>query len=172
MRSLFLFRHAKSNWDNPSLSDHDRQLSARGRGAAPRMGRYIVEQSLMPDLIICSTAVRTRETLRLALPDIDGGQPMIVFDADLYECSLSTLLDIVQGVAADVKTLMLIGHNPGLQLLALTLAHAGDSDHYKRITHKFPTAALATLTFDVDDWSFVRPGTGELRGFMTPKLLD
>ena len=136
------------------------------------MGRYIVEQRLMPDLIICSTAARTRETLRLALPDIDDGQPMIVFDSDVYEASLNTLLDVVQGVAADVNTLMLIGHNPGLQLLALTLSHAGDSDHHKRITHKFPTAALATLTFDVDDWSSVRPGTGELRGFMTPKLLD
>ena len=172
MRTLLLFRHAKSSWDNPKLSDHDRPLSERGRKAAPRMGQYMREHRLLPELIVCSTAVRTRETLTLAIEDLASSPPQVVFDVSLYEASHAEILRIVHGTAPDVQSLMLIGHNPGMQILAFALSCEDDTECRLRVAQKFPTAGLAIITFDVDDWSSIAPGTGVFRDFVTPKLLD
>lgn len=172
MRSLLLFRHAKSSWDDPRLSDHDRPLNRRGIKAAPRMGRYITEHDLLPDLILCSTAVRTRETLRLAFEDQADALPDIKFEPGMYEASYATLLKIIQSTGPEVQSLMLIGHNPGMQILAFALSQEDDSDHRQHVARKYPTAGLARLTFDVDEWTSVLPGTGVLHAFVTPKMLD
>ena len=172
MRTLLLFRHAKSSWDDPSLDDHDRPLSPRGLRDAPRMGRFIAQLGCHPDLVLCSTAVRTRETLRLALgPLLEATVPEISFDRDLYEVPARHIRGIVSATPDSVATMMVIGHNPGMQDLALELTGNGEPEDRRRLAAKYPTAALALITFPVSSWRNIGPGAGNLVTFMTPKLL-
>ena len=129
MSRLYLLRHAKSSWDDPGLVDHDRPLAPRGRQAAEAIGAYLREHDIGPELVLCSSAARTRETLeRVGLT----GQ---IEDA-LYGAGASALLARLHEVPDEVASVMLIGHNPGMRQLAVDLAGLDD---------KFPTAALATL---------------------------
>ena len=172
MRTLLLFRHAKSSWDDPSLDDHDRPLAPRGIRDAPRMGRFIAHLDSPPDLILCSTAVRTRETLRLALaPMLEAVVPEISFDRDLYEVSARQILGIISATPDSVATMMVIGHNPGMQDLALHLVGSGELEARRRLHAKYPTAAVAMIRVSVSSWRDIGPGCGSLEAFMTPKLL-
>ena len=138
----------------------------------PRMGRFIAQLGCEPDLILCSTAVRTRETLRLALgPLLEVSVPEISFDRDLYEVSARHILGIISATPNSVGTMMLIGHNPGMQDLALHLVGSGEAEPRCRLAAKYPTAAVAMITFSVSGWRNIGPGNGNLTTFMTPKLL-
>jgi phosphohistidine phosphatase len=169
VKTLYLLRHAKSSWDDPGLDDRDRPLAPRGRRAAKRIAAHLRRSGIAPELVLCSPARRTRDTLEriaTALPD-----PPVKFEPGLYAASEGHLLEVVQGVAPDVESLLVIGHNPGLHDLALSLAGRGDSDTLERLREKLPTGALATLTFTVTAWADVGPGEGELVGYVLPRQL-
>jgi phosphohistidine phosphatase len=168
MRRLLLLRHAKSSWSDPTARDHERPLNDRGRRAAPLVGDYLRREDLVPDLVLCSSARRTCETLaRLELPDTTA----IVVDRDLYLAHPETVIDLVRGATDSVATLMVVGHNPTTHELALDLAGGGDPDALVAMGQKFPTAALAVLTVD-GSWASLDHGTATLDRFVTPHDLE
>jgi phosphohistidine phosphatase len=169
MLTLFLFRHAKSAWDDPSLDDFDRPLALRGARAAPAMADYMRTAGLRPDLVLCSPARRTRDTWALMAGKLD--QPRTDYLEELYEAGARALLASIRKTKADVHRLMLVGHNPGLQSLAIDLIGSGDRADRTAIAAKLPTAALAIIQFDIADWRKVTPASGRLTLFMTPKRL-
>jgi len=169
-KRLFVLRHAKSSWDDPGVDDHERPLAARGRRATEAMAAHVRAHGIEPRLVICSSARRTRETLVGVAP---GGQQLI--EPGLYSASATDLLQRLRGVPDATESVMVIGHNPALQVLVLSLAETadarwGDSD-LEAMRSKFPTGALATLSFDCR-WSELAPGRAELEGFVTPKQLQ
>ena len=170
MPILTLFRHAKSSWSDPTRGDFTRPLAPRGRKAAPRMGRYLAENDLVPDLVYCSTAVRAQQTLDLALPEF-GTEPDVRHMEALYHAPAETLLDVIRTTDNEAGHVMLVGHNPGMHMMAHMMTASGPKDAVDRLAMKFPTAAIAM--FDVPHpWRDTRFGTAELRLFTTPKLLD
>ena len=171
MKTLVLLRHAKSAWDNADLPDIDRPLSPRGQKAAPAMGERLKKAGYHPDLVLCSTAKRARETLDL----IAGSLPKKVKVQHLKELYMAVpreMLNVVVKVADGAETVMLIGHNPGIGSLAGWLAGEGDSEALSKIRRKFPTAAAAVITFDVARWSDVAGEGGVLTAFMRPRDSD
>lgn len=166
MYVLYLLRHAKSSWADPSLADHERPLAPRGRRDAKRIAKHLREIDCPPELAICSPAVRTRETLELVRPVLVAST--VVFEEDLYGASSDQLLARLRRIPDTVSSVMLVGHNPGLHQLALALASAGDE--LGRLEAKFPTAALATLEVP-KPWSRLEPGDATLSAFVVPKQL-
>lgn len=170
MLTLVILRHAKSSWDDPAEDDFDRPLNARGRKAAPEAGEVLRKLKIAPDLVLCSPAKRTRETLNLALPEIGSGKkPEIAFDERLYLATAATLLETLRDAGGAAATVVLIGHNPGLHSLAIALAGTGEQEALADLSQKFPTAAVAVLTFGSEKWSKVTAGSGRLALFWTPK---
>jgi phosphohistidine phosphatase len=168
MKRLYLLRHAKSSWKDTSLSDRDRPLAARGRRAAKAIARHLREQGIEPELVLCSTARRARETLDRIEPAL--GTPIIRIEDDLYAASADALLERLRSVPDTVGSVMLIGHNPGLQELGLTLARR--SDTVPELEAKYPTAALATLTVAAESWRELDRGTAELVALVRPRDLE
>ncbi len=175
MRQLMLLRHAKSDWDQMDLDDIDRPLSPRGRLAAPIVGRYINRKGARPDLILCSSAVRARQTWELIAAEWDHAEnadlPRLEMRASLYLASPAELLSILRRIDDEVATLMIIGHNPGMAQLAGRLAARGDQKDLKNMKKKFPTAALATIKFPSESWSSIKADDGTLSAFVRPKDL-
>lgn len=172
--ALTLFRHAKSSWDDASLPDHERPLSPRGIKAATRMSRYLAEEGLVPGLVLASDSVRTRATCALLFAPLDAPAPEIVTTRDLYLADPDAILKVVrrEADANDApRHVMVVGHNPGLQLLALSLPGDGARRDIESLALKFPTAALAHFTFATADWSSIAPGRARLERFVTPKAL-
>lgn len=164
VKRLYLLRHAKSSWDEPGLDDRERPLAPRGRKASKVIAKHLREQAITPDLVLCSPARRTRQTLdRLGLDSAEVG-----FDDELYGAAAGELLGALNRIDDAVGSAMVIGHNPGLQDLALELARSGVEIPAMR--SKFPTAALATLEFD-GSWGDLAPGGAELTAFVRPKEL-
>jgi phosphohistidine phosphatase len=170
MRRLMLLRHAKSDWSVGGQRDIDRTLAPRGREVAPLMGRYMAQHGLAPDRVLVSSARRTRETWELLAPEF-GEQPAFGYEPRLYEASAKAILAVVHETAADIHTLLLIGHNPGLQEIAAKLMATGEIDARQQLMEKFPTAALAVLDFPTDAWTTLKPSSGRLDRFVTPKAL-
>ena len=170
MRTLMLMRHAKSSWDRPDLADLDRPLAPRGHETAPLVARHIKQSRWRPDLVLCSPATRVRETWQLMAPVLGATVPCKTLRA-IYPGAPSRLLETLRRAADDVATLMVIGHNPGLGHLAVSLCGSGPKQALERLRGKFPTAALAVIQFDVDRWNELVPGTGRLRAFVRPKDL-
>jgi phosphohistidine phosphatase len=166
-RRLYLLRHAKSSWKEHGLADHDRPLAPRGRRAAKAIGRHLREQGIEPDVVLCSTAARARETLDRIEP-IGGGGALI--ESGLYGADAGTLLARLREIPAAVGSVMVIGHNPGLEQLALVLARPGPA--VRELSVKFPTGALATLAFRGRGWDGLDRGTAELVGFIRPRDLE
>lgn len=170
MRQLLVLRHAKSRWDEPSLDDHDRGLSPRGVAAARKMGALVLDQGWLPDRILCSTAVRARETLKLARESWPTTPAIAESElASLYLAAPSRILEIVRRQPDDCRRLMLVGHNPGLQGFVARLAGHGDKAQRLAIETKFPTAALALIACDVRAWSEVGWTIGQLVDYRTPR---
>lgn len=170
MRRLILFRHAKSDWDDPSSADYDRTLAERGREAAPRMGAYLAREGLIPDRVIVSSARRTRETWALLakeLPVIED----IRLEPRIYEASVDALFAVIRENREEAATLMLVGHNPGLQSLALLAGRRQASPVREAIMRKFPTAAICVLTAQYDSWAELSPDTAAIERFVTPKSI-
>jgi phosphohistidine phosphatase len=171
MRRLLLLRHAKSDWSVGGQRDIDRALAERGRKVAPLMGDYLARHRLRPDRIVVSSARRTRETCDLILPAFKDVPP-VAFEPRIYEAPPKALLEVVRASAVDAHSLMVIGHNPGIQELASLLMAQGDIRARQSLLEKFPTAALAVIDFPIDRWSDIAPHTGRLDRFITPKMLD
>jgi phosphohistidine phosphatase len=167
MKRLFLLRHAKSSWEDSELADHDRPLAARGRRAAKLMRGHMLREGITPGLVLCSSSRRTVETLGRIAPALDEAVPTLI-EQDLYAASAERLLDRLRAVEDDVESVLLIGHNPAIEDLALTLAGSGDK--LPELRSKYPTGALATLEFD-GRWNALRPGAARLTDFVSPKRL-
>jgi phosphohistidine phosphatase len=165
MRTLYLLRHAKSSWDNPALTDRERPLAPRGLRDAKRIAKHMGRVGITPAVVLCSSAVRTQETLDLLRPAL--ADVAVQVEEQLYGASSETLLERVRSVPDELGSVLLIGHNPGLQDLALVLASSGAE--LERLEAKFPTAALATLA--LRDWSTLSPGDAELVAYVVPKQL-
>lgn len=175
MRTVYLLRHAKSSWDDPSLDDFDRPLAPRGMKAAPLMGRFMARQGYVPDRIICSAARRARDTWDMAEEEMEealGRELSTEIREDLYGASPRNVLAMIQALPDSVESVLLVGHNPTMETLALGLAETGDEKELATMERKYPTAALAVLEFPTSSWSDVREGGGHLRAFVRPKDLD
>ncbi len=170
MLTLSLLRHAKAGSDKPGVRDIDRPLAPRGRRAAPLMGRFVTEHHLVPDLVLCSTAKRARQTLDLVLAEL-ASKPEVAIEEGLYLAEPEAILEVLRAASGPAKRVMIVGHNPGLQELAMLLAGAGRASDLAQIATKFPTTGLAVLNFAVRDWQSVRPGSGILRLYMSPRRL-
>jgi phosphohistidine phosphatase len=171
MLTLSLLRHAKSSWDDPTLADHDRPLNDRGNRDAPRMAAFIRDKKLVPDRILCSTAIRTRATLKHLLAALPK-KPPVSFEKGLYLAEAPKILATIEAVREATARLMLIGHSPGLHDLAMALVGKGDRQERFALMAKFPTATLAVITFDLERWHEIEAGMGRLEIFMTPRRLD
>ena len=162
MKTLYLLRHAKSSWNDSSLRDFDRPINERGRTDAPLIGKHLASENLSDPLVICSPALRTRETAELVLLNANlHVEPR--FDDRIYEASRRDLLQVVSEMDDARQTAILIGHNPGLEDLLAFLT--GE-------TRAMPTCALAKIVFDVVSWKDVRASEGTLESFVTPKELN
>lgn len=177
-RTLVLLRHAKSAW--PDVPDHERPLAPRGRRDAPVAGRWLRDASHVPDHVICSTASRARQTWELAEAAL-GDSPPVAYEPRIYGASAAALLDVIRDAPPAARTIVVIGHDPSFQDLALILAGAssepgGISDGSMRSTAldrmrtKFPTAAIAVLQFS-GSWSQLGHGRAQLVSFVTPREL-
>ena len=160
-RHLLLLRHAKSSWDDASLADHDRPLAPRGRSAAKRIRAYVCREQIPIALVLCSSARRARETLDLVAPP-----GTIRIEPELYGATSAELVERLRRVPDEVPAVMVIGHEPAIGDLAVRLT-GPESELANR---KFPTAALATLTF-IEPWSTLRPDHAELAAFVRPREL-
>jgi phosphohistidine phosphatase len=168
MKRLYLLRHAKSSWDDPTLADHDRPLAPRGRRAAKVMAKHLGRKGIAPELVLCSPSRRTRQTLTRIAPSM-GKSADVQIEPELYAASAPVLLEVLHEVPDEVESVMLIGHNPGIQDLALSLGRAGSKS--ARVRSKFPTAALATLEHN-GSWRQLAPGSAKLVSFVKPKELS
>jgi phosphohistidine phosphatase len=167
-RRLYLLRHAKSSWKEEGLADHDRPLASRGRRAAKAIGRHLRERGVAPELVLCSTARRVRETLEGIEPLL--GRAAISVEPELYGAGPAELLARLHEIAPPVRSVMVIGHNPALEQLALLLARHGST--VSELEAKFPTGALATLAIRGPGWAALDRGTAELIEFIRPRELE
>ena len=167
MKTLTLLRHAKSGWDDPALTDFQRPLNARGREAALAMGRELKRLGLTFDCVLASPAARVTET-------IDGlteafGPLSPVYDERVYLAPVATLLSMIRDTADACADLLIVGHNPGMERLALLLSRPGPL--HDQIAAKYPTGALAEIVFAVDHWDEVAESAGALQRFLRPRDL-
>jgi phosphohistidine phosphatase len=166
VKLLCLLRHAKSSWADEELPDLERPLTGRGRKAAGRIAGYLAEHRVEPDLVLCSPALRTRQTLELVRPALPDSAEVAIEDG-LYGAPAQDLLARLQRLPGSVETVLLIGHNPGIQELAARLAPPGER---RRLDH-FPTAALALLALPAGDWSDLDHRPARLVAVVIPREL-
>ncbi len=159
MKTLFVLRHAKSSWDDPDLADFDRPLNKRGTTSAPFMGGLMASNGFSPDVILSSPAARARETAALAK---DGGdiQAEIRYDERIYEASPAALREVLADVDDQYRSVMIVGHNPGMEGFIKFLTGRLES---------MPTAALAVIDLDISGWSEIDAERGKLRKIFRPK---
>jgi phosphohistidine phosphatase len=175
-RHLFVLRHAKSSWDNPGLDDHERPLAPRGHHAVKLLGKHLRTAGVAPEQVLCSSARRTRETL--AGVDPTGER---VVERGLYSASAHDVLVRLRQVSASTESVMVVGHNPAMQMLVLRLIGANGNGgpsaspdaetDVGEVQRKFPTGALATLEFDCG-WHELGPGCARLTAFVVPRHLS
>lgn len=174
MKRLLLLRHAKAVPGDAKTDDHDRALNARGQHDAPLLGAEMHHRLYIPDIALCSTARRTVETWEKVAPEFDAPPGVEFLDA-LYLASPKTILKLVQSSDDAADTLLVLGHNPGLEDCAAQLARKSVSPDERAMLEemrdKFPTCALAVLEFEAARWRDVEPGSGALADFIRPKDL-
>lgn len=161
MKTLLLLRHAKSNWDDPSLRDFDRPLAARGKRDAPRIGKALRKRGPLPNLILSSPAARAKATIEAVMKAAKlDGEPQ--FGEAIYGASSSELMKLIRRLADGSFCALLVGHNPGFEDLLERLTGSDE---------RMPTAALACIEFQIDHWEDVEDGKGQLAWLLTPKQL-
>lgn len=170
MKTLYVLRHAKSWWDDPSLADHDRPLDARGERAALVVGRYMRQQGFAPDRVLCSSARRAIDTLVLVRSQWDT-VPTIDLDRALYLSGARAILNRIATLDAGTGSVLVVGHNPDLHNLVVNLAAKGNGPLLEAAREKFPTASLAVIKLPLDDWQGIVSTQGRLIGYVTPKTL-
>ena len=168
MANLYLLRHAKSDWENMSLSDHDRPLSPRGEKAAANMGRALARQSLAPEIVLCSTALRARSTLDLVMDAGEFAWP-VQYEPALYGASVQGILNIVRTDAGTLKRVLLVGHNPGFHYVARHLVYTGDSELLTALDFKYPTGTFADIEIPDARLADISGSTGILKQFLRPR---
>lgn len=172
MKTLILLRHAKSSWDDAVARDFDRPLNKRGRRAARTVGREMRAQGLEFDRVVASPAVRVVETL----DDVAEGYGSPIrpdYDRRVYLASAATLLELIRATADATDRLLLVGHNPGLEALALLLTRGGEGEVLREeLAVKYPTGTVAEIVFPVAHWRDVAAGGGRLERFIRPRDLD
>lgn len=169
MPELYLIRHAKSAWDNPSLADHDRPLNERGRKAAPVIGRWLRKNAPRFDHVLLSSAIRAVETWDLLSAELKR-PPSAIPDKSLYLCGRDRLLEAVREIDPDHSTAALIAHNPDMHELSVRLAGKGRKKQLSLLEEKYPTCAVAVLSF-AGDWRDLKRGKAELTDFIRPRDL-
>ena len=172
MKILGLFRHAKSDWQDPRARDFDRPLNGRGRKGAAVMGRLIRDHGVRWDRMISSPAIRCAETIEIACEA--AGRPVAVnWDRRIYLASSATLADLLRETEGDPKSLLMIGHNPGLEDLIFDLVPDDGSSPLRDLVEvKFPTASYAVLELDIDRWADLKDKCARLVHLMRPRDLD
>jgi phosphohistidine phosphatase len=165
---LWLLRHAKSSWSDAGLRDEDRPLAPRGEGAADRMRDYLDAEGIHPELALCSSALRARQTLARVLPAL-GIDLEVRIEPILYTFDADVLLDRLGRVPADIASVLLVGHNPAIEDLATRIADHGDT--LPNLLRKYPTAGLAEIAFSEGTWSTLSDRPGELVRFTVPRDL-
>ncbi len=163
---LILTRHAKSDWASAAMGDHDRPLNARGRRQAPLIGEWLAAKGTLPDMVLCSDALRTSQTLDLILGELPT-TPRVLHLAALYLADPDSMLGCLQ--RADGDTVMMVGHNPGIATLAHALCRAAP-EHGR--FQDYPTCATAVISFEVAAWPAVRPAQGRIEDFVVPADLE
>lgn len=171
MKRLLLLRHAKSSLGEAGQQDHERTLNKRGERSAQRVGDWLRQRQITPDLVLCSTARRTRQTLDGIMP-FAGATPSVELLPALYLAGAPTILERVRGAPDTATCMMVIGHNPGFEVLAGLLVDQGDATALLHLSEKFPTGALADIHFPADRWKAVGPHLGRLEAFIRPRDLD
>jgi phosphohistidine phosphatase len=170
VRRLFLFRHAKAIRSKPGTEDRTRALIERGRKDSARIGAYMAAEALVPDRVLISPAVRTQETWKFTVSAFHPAVEVITAE-QLYDAKMDTITAVIRKTPAEVHSVLVIGHNPGLHDLALRLTASGNVRAHKRLKKKLPTAGLVIIDFDFDDWSKLREESGRLDRFISPKSL-
>jgi phosphohistidine phosphatase len=171
VKTVLLLRHAKSAWDDAGLADHERPLNRRGERAAEAMAEHIVKKSPRPDLILCSTATRSRQTLAPLIHRLAAPTPPILLEKGLYLASEASLLARLQDAPDEAGTVLLIGHNDGIWQLAEVLAGRGRAGLLANLHDKFPTGTLATLRAPIERWPDLAAGSAELAAYVRPRDL-
>ncbi|WP_460064116.1 SixA phosphatase family protein [Streptomyces sp. YKOK-I1] len=165
-RRIVLFRHAKADW--PQVTDHERPLAERGRMDAAVAGRRLADSGIPLDLALCSTAVRTRETWKLAVHELPH-RPKTVYEERIYEASPGELIALLNETPDDVRSVVLIGHNPGVHALTDILTDSAESEAHERMTRRgFPASSFAVLTFD-GSWKSLEPAVATLTDYWAPE---
>jgi len=167
MKTLLVLRHAKSAYPE-GVGDHERPLADRGERDAAAAARWLHEHGLRPDLVLCSTATRTRQTWEHLVSHFVAPGPEVRFDARVYEASASRLATLLRETDPAVSSVLLIGHNPGCEDLVLALCDHGDSGALSAVQTKYPTTGLAVMDLD-GDWSALAAGKASLRRFVVPR---
>lgn len=165
MKELLLIRHAKSDWDHPGLSDHDRPLNGRGLNDAPRVAAALKQRGIKPDAIHASTAVRAASTAVLLAEAMEFPKEDIVYHPELYLAPPRTILRVIQQLDEAASTVLIFGHNPGMHETVDLLS--GDSG-----ADAFPTLAVARFEFPVEFWGEIDSGSGLLVELLTPRNLE
>ncbi len=169
MLNLMLLRHAKSSWAEAGQADLDRPLNERGKRAATAVGRYMASNGLVPQLVLCSPATRARETWSLVAGELKAS-PAVLVAAEIYDFGDGeALMECPRHNAGAAQSVLLVGHNPSIAGLAQTLIGTGGCKLRKRLEEKYPTAALAVISFDLANWGSLAAGAGALLRFVTPR---
>jgi phosphohistidine phosphatase len=172
MKLLGLFRHAKSDWNDARLRDFDRPLNARGQKGAALMGVHIRDYGVRWSRIIASPAARVTQTIEIA-SDASGESPPVIWDRRVYLASSATLMDLLREQEGNPASIIMVGHNPGLEDLIFDLVPDDGTSPLREIVEvKFPTAAFAVLELDIDSWEDIDDGTARLVHLMRPRDLD
>jgi phosphohistidine phosphatase len=167
---LMILRHAKAEKAAPGIRDHDRELSARGRQDARRMGAYMAHHALVPDRALVSPSRRTRETWEGVAAELPGPVP-VTYEDLIYDAKPETILSVLREIEAEATRLLVVGHNPGLHETARLLIASGDVEAREQINEALPTTGLAVIEFAGSNWEKLHPSSGRLERFVTPRLL-
>lgn len=164
MLRLLLLRHAKSAWSSTDIADFERPLAPRGEREAVALASVLRQKSIAPDLVLCSTALRTRQTLAFLLPELSG-TCTVRLERRLYEAGDSDYAGLIRELGGEAGQVMVIGHNPAIQATALRLTGDKDTGLRLRLAAKFPTSGLADISFAVENWAQITHGGGRLDDF-------
>ena len=170
MRRLLLLRHAKTERPEPGERDRNRKLTKRGREDAPLIGAYMARHGLVPDLALVSPATRAEETWALVAKALPTA-PKVMEEEGIYNAGRDKLIGIIRK-ARDAHVLLVVGHNPGLHDLAVSLIASGDVEARERVNEKLPTSGLVVIDLAFDDWSRMHPNAGRIERFVSPRLIE
>lgn len=167
---LMLLRHAKTEKAEGGMSDHARRLNARGKSDAPVIGAYMARHALVPDLVLVSTADRARQTWERVAEALSAS-PRVVYEDRLYNAGAEGIIALLKKTASTVRTLLVVGHNPGMHDAARRLIASGDVETRERLNEGLPTSGLVVIDFTGKDWRKLHPQGGRLERFVSPRSL-